>query len=112
MEKEYIITVKIGADTIGKGKYSKVLESADQLSDIMHEALARVGMPVRGAVETGVNQNLFEYSFKFVFVEGGNLIKVLSGIRENLRLRLKMKPEDIELSLTSIVDGKTGNSVF
>jgi hypothetical protein len=112
MGKQYIITVKIDDDTIGRAKFSKVVKSANQVSEFIHEALAMSGIPYRGAIETFVNQSTLGFSFQFVFVEGGNLIKVLSGIKENLRLRLKMKPEEIGLALTSIVDKETNNPIF
>jgi hypothetical protein len=38
--KEYLVTVQIDADTLRKAKSSKVLKSANELSEIIHEALA------------------------------------------------------------------------
>jgi hypothetical protein len=110
--KEYLITVKIDDDTIMRATLSKVIKSKDQVSEILHNALGKVGMPRHGSLETFSNKDTTGLSYQFRFVQGGDLIKVLRAIKENLALGLKMKPEEIGLTLTSIVDWETGNLIF
>jgi hypothetical protein len=93
--KEYEITVKIDDETLEKAKCS----NTNGISELIHEALSMSGIPYREIIESFPTTDFF--SFKFDIVEGANLDKTLSGIKENLRLKLKMKPEDVKLSLIS-----------
>jgi len=63
MGKEYIITIKIDDDTIGRAKFSKVLKSKNQVSEIIHEALRISGIPYRYTVETFANENIWAFVF-------------------------------------------------
>ena len=87
--REYIITVKIHEDTL-----SKATETTDGVSEKIHEALMMTGLPYLACTETCPNTSYF--SFMFDFVEDGNLKYTLSKIKENLVLKLKLKPEDVK----------------
>lgn len=110
--KEYIITIKIDDDTIGRATNNKTIKSPNGIGEIIHEALALSGLPYRGTVETFSGKTTDGFSFYFEFVEDGNLVKLLSKIKENLGLKLKMPQEEVKLALISIKEKETSRQIF
>ena len=99
--KEYTVTVEIDAETLEKAKRS----NAKGISELIHEALGESAIPYRGCSESFPMTDFFTFSFDIVGEP--NLNRILSVIKENLRLKLKLKPEDVKLTLVSKKEKKS-----
>lgn len=96
--KEYKVTVEINAETLEKAKRS----NPKGISGLIHEALSMSSIPYRSCNESYPTTDFF--SFWFEVVGEANLNKILSVVKENLSLKLKLKPEDVKLTLVSKIE--------
>lgn len=94
--KEYYLKVKIDGDTI----LIASLKNSWKASEVYDRILNGIPNAYRGG--QSLMDTIGDYFLTLVIVEGGDLIYLLSKVREDLERVLKLKPEEVKLALTNI----------